>query len=337
MKRMNRTKLMGCAVVMLTSGVALASITTTGVVSPDIGTWTSAINGYIGNSGDGTVSMDGGSAVEANWLFVGTGAGDNGDLTLTGSGTGMTAFGRSYFGSDGDGDVIVNNGAVYEGKDQVTLGRNATGSGTLTVDGSGSLVSASAYWFLVGSAGSGVMHVSNGGRVEARNGIASYISFSTGATGWVDVEGAGSVWDASGDFWVGRNGSGNLRIQEGGLVVVDGALTIGQATASETGHVYLRTGGQLALADAAGTGVDSVADFLALVANEDDDLMFLHDDTGWTALADGTEGDGFTLTAGTGDLAGYTVLTAIPEPAVIGLVGFATVGLLFVRKFLGME
>lgn len=129
-----------------------AAITATGDVSPaNPSTWTgSSTTGYIGNTGTGSVTVDGGSSLNSEFATIGNQPGSTGVATVTGTGS---AWSNSY---------------------GITIGSAA--SGTLNVTASATL------------------------RSNASNyaGTFDEIGYSTGSTGLVTVDGAGSTWTQSG-------------------------------------------------------------------------------------------------------------------------------------------
>jgi len=68
---------------------------------------------------------------------------------------------------------------------------------------------------IVGSAGTGMLTVSNGGTVSSTTGI---IGLSAGSVGNATVTGAGATWTDTGFLFVGSNGTGTLTVSNGGTV-----------------------------------------------------------------------------------------------------------------------
>ena len=67
----------------------------------------------------------------------------------------------------------------------------------------------------VGVSATGALTIQNGGTVNNTLGI---IADKAGSTGTATVDGAGSSWTNSSDFYVGHNGNGTLTISNGGAV-----------------------------------------------------------------------------------------------------------------------
>lgn len=195
-----------------------------------------------------------GAIVETNGVQVGGGATISGgvsysaeaDILVSGAGTkwtdtgGLTAFNlgdsgvttmtvtdgavvetenRTIFGwgsyLDGRADVVVSDGARFSTSKSLELGFSANGTGTLTVEGAGSLVGIGDS-FEIGLSGKGAVVVRDGGEIEV-----------------------------AGDTFIGTSagGEGRLTVRDGGQVVTDriymgitdgsasGAMTIGEGSA----------------------------------------------------------------------------------------------------------
>jgi collagen type I alpha len=112
----------------------------------------------------------------------------------------------------------------------------------ITVSGPGALLDARSGSILIGSAGSGLLTVANGGSVFSTTEFASDAAFGTGGT--VTVTGAGSQLTAVGQFVVGFDGNGKLQVQSGGVVFSGNStvnptegMVIGQSGGSSSGAV----------------------------------------------------------------------------------------------------
>lgn len=306
-------------IVLITTGVALggaalAALTVTDATTPL--PWGAGVNIIVGNAAEGTATVDGDFDAEVNYATVGAYSGGDGLLTVSGSGSTFTLHGGLRVGyNTGAGLVVVSNNAVMNSDYYTSLGHVENSSGTLIVDNA--TFNSSANYLHVGTVGDGKMYVRKGGVVTVAGD--SNISRSNGSYGYVQISNSGSVWRVTGDLEVGRLDDAALLIYDNSLVKVDGALRI-DATEGGVNEAYIRmrSGGSLALADAAGTGHDSLADFLVLVDGDDDIRYWDGDD--YDDIIYAVEGVDYTLAAGTGDLTGYAVLTVgavapVPPPA----------------------
>jgi len=231
------------AATLLSVPSAQAALTFTGDVSPDPSTWTSATVGYIGNTADGSLMVDGGSILTSSQARMGYTAGVNGTATVTGAGSTWNA-GNLRAGWSGNGTVNINNGGVVNGA-LAMLGYQATASGTVTVDGSGSMLSLTNSLYM-GYNGSGVLNVINGGTASSPY---TYVGYATGSTGALTLDGSGSTLTSSTDLGVGYSGTGTLTIRNGASVsgvngsigynaTGNGTLTIDASTMTLSGSNF---------------------------------------------------------------------------------------------------
>ena len=219
-------------------------------------------NGYIvvGNNpvqgpapASGVASLtvsDGAVLTEANYAVVGHSANSAGQVTVSsgaqwnignsGTGVGFLTVGRyqdhgsvliTNDGTAGDGGTVsVGAGGTYFANGtpvsvpvSVILGAYAGGSGTLTVDGTGSQLTTGAS-IRIGQHGQGVLTVLNGGTVVATvptgdPWVPTEIGEYAGSTGTLSVTGSGSGFTSTGQMDVGVFGDGTLLVGTGGTVV----------------------------------------------------------------------------------------------------------------------
>ena len=82
-----------------------AAITPTGDVEPDPSTWTANTAGYVGNTADGTLTVDSGSVVTWSYGFIAYNSGVTGVATVTG-------VGSSWIGNEGINVGLYGNGTL---------------------------------------------------------------------------------------------------------------------------------------------------------------------------------------------------------------------------------
>ncbi|MFS9380609.1 autotransporter outer membrane beta-barrel domain-containing protein [Citrobacter sp. ANG330] len=122
--------------------------------------------------------------------------------------------------SGGTGELTISNGGTVTGGAS-TAGLSAGSSGTITVDGIGSVLNTVS--MTVGHAGEGMLTITNGGVVNSTAG--STIGLLAGSKGVVDVSG-GSQWNLSGQkLIVGSAGTGTLNISGGSSVITGNSGT----------------------------------------------------------------------------------------------------------------
>src|SRR5271165_5704734 len=142
----------------------------------------------------------------------------------------------------GTGSATMESAATVESGD----------GGVGAFGGSGSITVDDALWAITGEldvgqsggatqVGQGLLIVQDGGTVTDATGTVATYQPGSGQqteTGTVVVTGAASLWDTSGDLYVGDAAAGTLSISDGGTVVVGGNLDIGTQT-SAVGTVML--------------------------------------------------------------------------------------------------
>ncbi len=209
----------------------------------------------IGGTGTGTLNMSDGAEITGALLGTfGTQNGsffsgtiDNSSIQLSGIGDAGSGFeGQGAFlsvGRGGDGTLgLTNNasitidpgGTVAEGDGagfQIGGSTNlpAGGTGVLNVDASEIRVRGDNAQAFIGVNGLGRLNITNGGQVvmedadeAADNGLQAFVGFDQDGSGFVTIDGAGSVLDVGEDFFIGQNaegedtGSGIVVVSNGG-------------------------------------------------------------------------------------------------------------------------
>jgi len=210
-----------------------------------------AMSGPVG-TGDGTLNILNGGVVTNTSTFVGSGAATTGKVTVDGAGSSWTMSGFLSVGNGGTGTLKVLNGGKVSNTEGAVGEFN---TGTATVNGAGSKWTNSGELY-VGRGGAGTLNIENGGEVTDTNG---YLGKSTGigpsGTGEVTVDGAGSKWTNSGAVTIGVQATGQLTIQNGGVVSVGTVLTLGGGSA---GTLNLNSGGVLQVGGADGLTTTAV-------------------------------------------------------------------------------
>lgn len=128
------------------------------------------------------------------------------------------------------------------------IGATATGSGTMTVTGSGAKFTHSQFLY-IGNLGTGTLNILSGGTVSGTGTTAAnspFIGYGAGSFGTATVD--AGTWTNSGTLTVGNNGSGTLWIQNGGSVSANGAVVVAPTTTltgtgTGSGSINFGTGG----------------------------------------------------------------------------------------------
>lgn len=212
--------------------------------------WINSGDLYIGNHGEGNLSISRGGKVSNDTAIVGhheTGVGsvivgfgqwDNSeDLfvgfdgigTVRGLQSANITTGRDLFvGYNGKGTVEIVGEASFVGGRDVALGYNAGSEGIMIINGVGARQGNEARlivgdFFDVGQYGTGTLKIEDGGLVVSPGGginghYESFIGHFAGSTGVATVTGDGSRWEMSRSLTIGSEGNGTLNIVDGGYV-----------------------------------------------------------------------------------------------------------------------
>ncbi|TDH33943.1 hypothetical protein E2A64_17680, partial [Pseudohoeflea suaedae] len=144
-----------------------------------------AVNFKVGIYGEGVMSVsDGGYAKTTQLLEIGIQPGSTGTVTVSGKDSKMIIQGTTAFlGVAGSGALNVLDGGYLYSRNEVNIGKELDGYGTLTVSGKDSrLVTAG---IVVGDGADGALTVSNGGAAEA--GDTFVVAENAGSTGVINI------------------------------------------------------------------------------------------------------------------------------------------------------
>ncbi len=134
-----------------------------------------------------------------------------------------------YIGKTLDGTLDINDGdAVTDSRGYI--GSNPGATGTVTVDGIGSMWTNSGFVY-VGNYGDGTLNITDGGTVS--NTIA-FVAYRPDSISDVTVD--GSTWTNTGGIYIGRDGNGTLDVKAGGTASSNGESSIGYSLGA-TGSV----------------------------------------------------------------------------------------------------
>jgi T5SS/PEP-CTERM-associated repeat protein len=310
-------------------------VTVTGAGS----TWNCGGAVYVGRAGgQGTLSVSDGGVVtapsrfDASYRFyIGGDQTDSdamGQVTVDGAGSSLSNLYSLHVGTyQSTGTLRIANGGHADFYWWAYIGDSTGAMGSVIVEQVGSTLIGDGHLYVGLDRGNGALQVAHGASVVCAGSSVGYFDDSVGR---VTINGAGSTWRNTDDVWIGRDGgSGILTITDDGLVVIDGQLSIGSGADGDNG-VDMSNGGMLAIT---GNGAESLDDFLLLVIGTDAIRYWDESASDWALLTDATRGIDYTLEyITTGDLAGYTLLTvtAVPEPATLGLLALG--GLALIRR-----
>ena len=202
---------------------AHAAVTPTGDTdpAPGDGYWTTGgdfdTETWIGKSGNGGLTIDGGSTWLSRYGNLGGAPGTLGSVVVSGVGSSWEGLIGLNVGVSGTGQLEINDGGYVEF--YVSIGEWAGSSGSVTVRGNDSILMARGF-LEVGTRGMGRLVVEDGGLVTGGNTGDPGSNFGTigtyaGSNGEAIIRGEGSTWEAL-SLAAGFDGTGSLLIEAGG-------------------------------------------------------------------------------------------------------------------------
>ncbi|MBT9288856.1 autotransporter outer membrane beta-barrel domain-containing protein [Prosthecodimorpha staleyi] len=260
----------------LAGGYAKMTVTGAGT------TWNSGISLYVagnGNNnddGDGELTVSDGAHAFASVVGVGVDGRSTGTILVTGAGSRLSAVasgtltGNFYVGSDGDGTLIVRDGATVTTDNQVRIGFSETASGLLVIGakegeaaaGAGTIIANGGVAFGDGSGTLVFNHTSDNlifsnvlsganGAIRQIAGVTDLTANSPDFAGFLTVVGGtlkvnGDLSAASANVFGGTFGGsgtiGALTVQSGGTVAPGnsiGTLHVANSFVQLAGSTYL--------------------------------------------------------------------------------------------------
>jgi T5SS/PEP-CTERM-associated repeat protein len=196
------------------------------VVTGTGSTWNNSYGLNVGQNGAGTITVEGGGSVISDVdSRVGLNPSASGTVIVTGAGSTWINGRDLAVGDEGPGILEISAGGAVSARDTYIGLQNIgprLGTGTVTVDGSGSTWTNTRDLY-VGGAGSGTLNITGGGRVSSVHGFVGHFS-TTVAT--ANIEGNGSIWSSSADLVIGDLGSATLTVSNGGTAAASDLLSI---------------------------------------------------------------------------------------------------------------
>lgn len=181
-----------CGLAVLSAPIS-AAIVSSGNVTPNVNTWTSTTTGYIGDTSNGSVSVDAGSTLTLRDGYLGYRSRGIGTVTVTGIGSKWINSNSLVIGLAGSGTLIIEaGGEVRSARGRVSItsfGFYSGSKGSVTVTDAGSKW-INTGWLQVDR--NGVLTVSDGGEVVAGTLLASLDNLSGDGT----ITATGALLDA---------------------------------------------------------------------------------------------------------------------------------------------
>jgi T5SS/PEP-CTERM-associated repeat protein len=256
----------------------------------------------VGNTGQGNLTIDGGSSLSNTDGYLGFSTGSTGTVNV--SGGNWTNSGILIIGRSGTGSLTITGGIVSSGDGSVSSISGSNG----TVNVSGGTWTNSGF-LRVGNAGTGSLTITNG-TVSNTDGIVGRVATGTGT-----VNVSGGNWTNSGNLTIGSAGNGTLNLTGNGTVSVGSGLLSLAGSSGKTGTLNLGNGtaaGTLSAATITGGNGTAVVNInqsgsYTLGSNMTGSLLLNHIGTGNTSLTGtNTYTGNTTVSAGTLNVNGST-------------------------------
>ncbi|QOC23666.1 hypothetical protein IC757_05870 [Wenzhouxiangella sp. AB-CW3] len=178
----------------------------------------------VGHNASGELSIvNGGSLHTHGSGVVGSQAGGDGSVIIRGAGSSWEVdSSNSAIGNSGAGELEILDGGQWigPGSGTISIGWQASGSGSVVVSGTGSSMDFGGGNFWLGHVGSGQMTISDGGQVLF--GTTSTVAQAANSHGEVLLTGAGSLLSGT-RLHVGNSSSGHLRLVDGAMLHLTGS------------------------------------------------------------------------------------------------------------------
>ena len=206
-------------------------------------------NTFIGDGGNGTLSVRSGSHVtlsgDLTRFGVGNEAGSAGSVSVQGTDSSLTVAGPMIVGVGGNGFLGVSQGGKIALNNNLGLKIGEPGAhGTLVVDGAQTSLDVATY-LGVGDGGIGQATISGGGEINA-TGLKVDVGGPAGSTGSITITGQDSSLSVETEFGmtVGGAGTGSVIVADDAQVLVNQVLNIAVRNGS-TGSLSISDAGTL--------------------------------------------------------------------------------------------
>ena len=193
--------------------------------------WNGGDDVTVGDSATGTLNVEAGADLNHFGLFLGQTALGNGTLNLDAATLGSSNVGSiGRIGVNGTGTLNISNGGRSD-MSSALIGQAAGATGTVNVTGANSRFQTNNYDMRAGDAGTGFIHVTNGGIIIA-TGNGNLIAGNTAdSAGTITVD-AGTV-DVGSRTFIGNGGTGSFTATNGSTVNTNEQFILGELAGSQ--------------------------------------------------------------------------------------------------------
>jgi T5SS/PEP-CTERM-associated repeat protein len=225
----------------------------------DLGTIWNSEEVAVGAQGRGTINVSAGGRLVSLASTIGESSPSEGRVTISDPLSQWQVTGGVTVGSSGRGNLYLLDGGSLRTSVGSTVG-NASGSvGRVEISGAGSLWNTVNGNLNLGSTGTGILHILEGGRAQV-GGLVQLAS-TTGSRGVILVDGANSVLSATGALTTSV-GEGEIIVSNGGVITTNGMqISTGGRLSLDGGRVEITSSSMTNQGLVQGRGVIEVNSF----------------------------------------------------------------------------
>lgn len=222
-----------------------ASIIVDQNVNPDDpATWDTLTQLLVGDTSNGSLTINEGSSVSTYIGLLGGQAGVQGVATITGAGSTWTNSNDFGVGIRGTGTLYVTDGGVLNNASGY-MGFFSSSVAIATIAGPNSTWNNSNKLY-VGGLGNAILNINDGGRV---NSVDASVASGDNKQGTVNISGTDALWENSKSLTVGVNGKGTINVRNAGTLntgdnvcLGDNTGSLGTVNVSGTGSTWTNNG-----------------------------------------------------------------------------------------------
>jgi T5SS/PEP-CTERM-associated repeat protein len=201
----------------------------------DLGTIWNSKEVTVGAQGRGTINVFAGGRLVSTSSIIGESSLSDGQVTISDPLSQWQVMGGVTIGNSGRGNLYLIDGGSLRTSTGSMVGDASGSMGRVEISGAGSLWSTVNGNLNLGSTGTGILHVLDGGRAHV-GGLVQMAS-NTGSRGVVRVDGTQSVLSATGLLSTGV-GEGEIIVSNGGVITTNGMqISVGGRLSLDGGRV----------------------------------------------------------------------------------------------------
>jgi T5SS/PEP-CTERM-associated repeat protein len=185
----------------------------------DLGTVWSSKNVTVGAQGRGTINVSAGGRLVSTSSTIGEVSQADGQVTISDPLSQWQVNGSVNIGQSGRGKLYLLDGGSLRTTTGSTLGSALNSVGQVEISGEGSLWNTVSGTLNLGTTGTGILHILDGGRATVGGQV--QLGSNTGSRGVVVVDGANSVLSATGSFTTSI-GEAEITVSNGGVITTNG-------------------------------------------------------------------------------------------------------------------